>query len=232
MGMVYCVMLHHTNRRTDHSAGYAPSLKHTASGLLFLLCATLSNETSADAAWPVTRPDVYQDFTRHIQRQIETDKAAFALASTCTNWLYQQEKHKPAPTQVQPIRWNPVSQSPSREDCLRIYPGGLEAVREDFHRTQTALSVSLTFYEFALVGDRNDDNRYSREELRDLFLSLTLAYDPRQTPGTQAEALAARFDTWYRAKNLEQLMNSMAQLYEKGYRVSAADRAELERVSK
>lgn len=206
--------------------------KQIVSGILLLLAATLSGTTPADAAWPVTRPDVYQDFTRHIQRQIQTDKAAFAQASTCTNWFYQQEKQKPAPAVVQPIRLDPVLESPNREDCLRLYPGGLESVREDFHRTQTALSVSLTFYEFALVGDRNDDNRYSREELRDLFLSLTLAYDSRQAPGRQAEALAARFDDWYRTKNLEQLMNSMGQLYEKGYRVSSADRAELDRVSK
>ena len=180
----------------------------------------------------MARPDVYQDFTQHIQRQIETDKTAFAQASMCTTWLYQQEKQKPTPAVVQPIHWHPVAQSPSGDDCRRLYPGGLESVREDFHRTQTALSVSLTFYEFALVGDRNDDGRYSREELRDLFLSLTLAYDPRQTPAIQAEALTTRFDSWYRARNLEQLMSSMAQLYEKGYRVSAAARAEIERVSK
>ena len=230
--MVYCTMLHHTNRQAKQSAGYIPLLKRTASGVLFLLAATVSGVMPVNAAWPVTRPDVYQDFTRHIQQQIETDKAAFAQASTCTTWFYQQEKHKPAPAVVQPIRLDPVLESPDREDCLRIYPGGLESVREDFHRTQTALSVSLTFYEFALVGDRDDDNRYSPEELRDLFLSLTLAYDPRQTPGTQAEALTARFDSWYRSKNLEHLMASMAQLYEKGYRVSSADRAEIDRVSK
>lgn len=230
--MLYCPMSHHSNRLTGPLASDAPPSVPAVFTLLFLLCALLAGGPSAGAAWPVTRPDVYQDFTRHIQRQIETDKAAFTQASLCTNWFYQQEKHKPAPAVVQPIRWDPVLQSPSREDCLRLYPGGLESVREDFHRTQTALSVSLTFYEFALVGDRDDDTRYSREELRDLFLSLTLVYDPRQTSGMQSDTLTARFDDWYRSRNLEQLMNSMAQLYEKGYRVSSADRAELERVSK
>lgn len=225
-------MRHCINRQIARPAHYSPSLARALSAFLCLLCAALSGAGSAGAAWPVTRPDVYQDFTRHIQRQIETDKAAFAKASMCINWLYQQEKRKPAPAVVQPIRWEPVSQPPSGDDCLTLYPGGLESVREDFHRTQTALSVSLTFYEFALVGDRDDDTHYSLEELRDLFQSLTLTYDPRQTPGIHAEALATRFDSWYRSRNLEQLMNSMGQLYEKGYRVSAADRAELDRVSK
>lgn len=178
--------------------------------------------------------DVFGQFTRHIQRQIELDKTAFAQASTCTNWFYHQEKKKPptGPAIAQPIRLDPVLQSPGKEECLRAYPHGLESVRQDFHRTQTSLSVSLTFYEYALVGDHNDDGRYNREELQDLFLALSLTFDPTRSPGAQAASLAGRFDDWYRMRDLERLMTGMAQLYEKGYRVSPADRAELDRITK
>ena len=175
---------------------------------------------------------VFERFSHHIQKQVESDKLAFTKASGCTNWFYRQEKHKATTPNAQTIRLDLVLEPPSREDCLRDYPGGLDAVRQDFHRTQTSLSVSLTFYEFALVGDRDDDARYSREELGDLFQSLALTYDPAHSTGRQSMALNERFDAWYRGKNLEGLMNSMGALYEKGYRVSAADRAELDRVTK
>ena len=88
------------------------------------------------------------------------------------------------------------------------------------------------FYEYALVGDRNDDGRYSREELQDIFLALALTFDPGRSPNAQAASLTGRFDDWYRARNLEHLMTGMAQLYEKGYRVSPADRTEIDRVTK
>src|SRR5262249_40809517 len=104
------------------------------------------------------------------------------------------------------------------------------AVREDFARTQTFLSMSLTFYEFALVGDRDDDGLYSTKELEDMFYVLTLSYDAARSATIHAAALTERFDAWYRTRNLESLMNSMGNLYERGYRVSPSDRAELDRV--
>lgn len=177
------------------------------------------------------RTGVFEGFSRHIQRQVQSDKLAFAKASGCTNWFYQQEKHTPASPDVHPISLDFVLNPPSREDCLREYPGGLEAVRQDFHRTQTSFSVSLTFYEFALVGDRDDDARYSGTELGDLFESLALAYDPTHSTASHVSALTGRFDAWHRSRNLESLMNGMGQLYDKGYRISPADRAELDRVT-
>ncbi len=179
-----------------------------------------------------TQDGIFSRFSHHIQQQVESDKLAFAKASGCTNWFYQQEKHKPAPTDVQRIAFHRVLVPPSREDCLRDYPGGLESVREDFHRTQTSLSVSLTFYEFALVGDRDDDAHYNPQELLDVFESLTLPYDPTHSIAVQTAALTERFDAWCRTRNLESLMNGMGELYDKGYRVSPADRAELDRVTK
>lgn len=176
--------------------------------------------------------DVFLQFTRHIQQQIEHDKQAFSQASGCTKWFYKQEK-KPAPSPpVQRIDWKQTSSAVTEDECRRQYPGGMDAVREDFARTQTFLSLSLTFYEFALVGDRDDDGLYSPDELEDVFHVLTLSYDTAHSPTVQAEALADRFDTWYRARNLESLMNSMGRLYERGYRVTPADRAELDRVMK
>lgn len=175
---------------------------------------------------------VFDRFTRHIQKRVETDKVAFSKASGCTNRLYQQEKQKPAPSPVSPVRLELAGQSPSRDDCQRDYPGGLEDVRKEFHRTQTSLSVSLTFYEFALVGDQDDDEEYSDKELRDLFQSLALTFDPAHPSSIHATELAGRFDAWCRGRNLESLMRSMEQLYDKGYRVTSADRVELDRVMK
>jgi hypothetical protein len=204
--------------------------------LIAVVCACLASlyplSASADPDRPGKQSDVFRQFTQHIQRQIELDKTAFAQASGCTNWFYHQNKQPSAPPIAQPIRLDLILQPPSKEECLRTYPGGLESVRQDFHRTQTSLSVSLTFYEYALVGDRNDDGRYSREELQDIFPALALTFDPGRSPGAQAASLAGRFDDWYRMRNLEHLMTGMAQLYEKGYRVSPADRAEIDRVTR
>jgi hypothetical protein len=176
--------------------------------------------------------DVFLQFTRHIQEQIQHDKQAFSRASGCTKWFYKQEK-KPAPSPpVQPISRKPASSALTEDECRRQYPGGMDAVREDFARTQTFLSLSLTFYEFALVGDRDDDGLYSPAELQDLFHVLTLSYEAAHPPAVYADALTERFDTWYQARNLESLMNSMGSLYERGYRVTPADRAELDRVMK
>jgi hypothetical protein len=176
--------------------------------------------------------EVFGQFTHHIQQQIEHDKQAFSRASGCTKWFYKQEK-KPAPSSpVQRIDRMLANSAPTEDECRRQYPGGIDAVREDFAKTQTFLSLSLTFYEFALVGDRDDDGLYSGGELQDMFHVLTLSYDAAHSPTVHAEALTDRFDTWYKARNLESLMNSMGRLYERGYRVTPADRAELDRVMK
>ncbi len=198
----------------------------------FLMIGLCPLSASAEPERSGKHSDVFRQFTQHIQRQIELDKTAFAQASGCTNWFYHQDKQHSTPPLAQPIRLDLVLQPPSKEECLRTYPRGLDSVRQDFHRTQTSLSVSLTFYEYALVGDRNDDGRYSLEELQDIFPALALTFDPSRSTGAQAASLAERFDDWYRMRNLEHLMTGMAQLYEKGYRVSPADRAELDRVTK
>jgi hypothetical protein len=174
---------------------------------------------------------VFPTFTGHIARQVGFDKEAFAEASACLSWFYKGSKKAP-PAAAQGIMWRlPILLEPER-DCPRQYPGGMETARDDFARKQTSLSVSLTVYEFALVADHNDDQQYNPAELRDLFHSLSLAYDAATPPRAASATLTARFDQWYRTRNLEEVMQGMSTLYERGYRVTAHDRAELDRVMK
>jgi hypothetical protein len=171
---------------------------------------------------------IFQQFTQHIGRQIHKDKQAFAQANTCVSWFYKAGK-TPPPT-VQGIGWNPSLSSQTEADCLRNYPSGMDDARDDLAKTQALLSVSLTFYEFALVADRNDDAIYSPVELQDLLLSLTLSYHDGEPIPKQVTALTERFDSWYRSRNMDALMQGMSDLYERGYRMTPSDRVELDRV--
>lgn len=191
----------------------------------------LSSSVGLSAQAYTGASDVYGTFTQHIRAQVNRDKTAFLQASGCTAWFYKPKPSIPS-APIERISWKMAETQPTEHDCRRLYPGGLDAVREDFAETQTSLSVSLTFYEFALVGDRDDDARYNADEVKDIFLALTLYYDADHPPATFAEALTARFDTWHKTRNLERLMEGMGRLYEQGYRVTPADRAELDRVVK
>jgi hypothetical protein len=172
---------------------------------------------------------IFQQFTQHIGRQIYRDKQAFAQASNCVSWFYKKAKKAPPPT-AQGISWNPTPSSQPEPDCLRDYPGGMDEARDDFSKTQSLLSVSLTFYEFALVADRNDDAIYSPTELQDLFRCLSLSYHDGDPTPKQVTALTEQFDSWYRSRNMDALMQGMSDLYEQGYRVTPSDRVELDRV--
>jgi hypothetical protein len=194
-----------------------------AAGTFFALLLTLfpNDSSSRENA-------IFQQFTQHIGRQIHRDKLAFSQANSCVSWFYKAKKTPPQP--VQGISWNAVPSSRTEVDCLRDYPGGMDEARDDFAKTQSLLSVSLTFYEFALVADRNDDASYSAEEIQDLFRSLSLSYQEGDPVQKQAAALTERFDSWYRSRNMDALMQGMSALYERGYRVTPSDRIELDRV--
>ena len=196
------------------------------------LAVFLSAFTDGEArATLVADNGIFPTFTRHIVRQVSIDKEAFAQASTCLSWFYKGSKKAP-PAATQGIAWRlPILLEPER-DCPRQYPGGMETARDDFAKKQTSLSVSLTVYEFALVADHNDDQQYNAAELQDMFHSLSLAYDAATPPRAAGATLTARFDQWYRTRNLEEVMQGMSTLYERGYRVTAHDRAELDRVMK
>ncbi|HET7909096.1 MAG TPA: hypothetical protein VFL19_00185 [Nitrospira sp.] len=194
--------------------------------LALLLSVAAENEVRAAL---VLDNGVFPTFTRHIAKQVGIDKVAFAQASACLSWFYKGSKKAP-PSAAQGIAWHvPVFLEPER-DCSREYPGGMETARDDFAKKQALLSVSLTVYEFALVADHNDDSHYNAVELRDLFHSLSLAYDEDQPPPAAGATLTARFDQWYRTRNLEEVMHGMSTLYERGYRITPHDRAELDRV--
>jgi hypothetical protein len=201
---------------------------------IFLLTALLSlPPLTPQDAWSALTTDngVFLTFTGHIAKQVGIDKQAFAQASTCLSWFYKGSK-QPSPPAAQGInRRLAVVLEPER-DCPRQYPGGMEAARDDFAKKQAFLSVSLTVYEFALVADDNDDQYYSATELQDIFQSLSLAYDAADTSPAAGATLTARFDQWYRARNLDEVMHGMSALYERGYRVTAHDRVELDRVMK
>ncbi len=201
-----------------------PEARLLAAGVLLtvLMCALLpGNSLGRDNS-------IFQQFTRHIDLQIHKDKQAFAQANACVSWFYKAGK-TPPPT-VQGIGWNPTPSSQFEADCLRHYPNGMDEARDDLAKTQALLSVSLTFYEFALVADRNDDASYSPVELQDLLRSLTLSYHEGEPTPKQVTALMERFDSWYRSRNMDALMQGMSDLYERGYRVTPSDRAELDRV--
>ena len=186
-------------------------------------------------AGPYENTDVFLQFTQHIRRQADSDKREFAHASQCMNWFYHRERNKPAPPVVQGVSWAlpdriRTGTIQSQQDCDARYPGGLDAVRQDFQRTQTSLSLSLTFYEFALVGDRDDNSTYSAHELQDILQALELPAQSARGVLGHIKALTGRFDTMHQGRSLEKLMAGMTQLYDQGYRFTAADKANLDRL--
>ena len=201
-----------------------PTIRLLAAGIFLavLLCGLLPRASSGgDNA-------IFQQFTQHIGRQIHKDKQAFAQANICVSWFYKAGKIPPPP--MQRIDWKPIPTSQLETDCLRNYPSGMDEARIDLAKTQSSLSVSLTFYEFALVADRNDDAIYSPVELQDLLSSLTLSHQEGEPTPNQVTALTERFDSLYRSRNMDALMRGMSDLYERGYRVTPSDRVELDRV--
>ncbi|MGH7252170.1 MAG: hypothetical protein ACREIE_00070 [Nitrospiraceae bacterium] len=197
-----------------------------------LLCCFWISFLDSGAA---VRDDIFEAFTAHIQQQVQSDKQTFLDADTCTQWFYQEQRRTPPGPSVQgtaldPVRWTPrrVLEAP---ECQTRYPGGLRAAREDFSRTQTSLSLSLTFYEFALVGDRNDDGHYNAVELRDMLESFGLPFDGLVVTVVHLAALNGKFDAIHATRSLDVLMTSMGTLYDKGYRFTNEDRAALNRIS-
>jgi hypothetical protein len=213
-------------------------------GILTLLWAVHGSATEASVADP---GNVFAAFTTYIGRQVQSDKEKFARADGCTQWFYQQQRKKPAKPpamgvslpsrQSSPLThsqaWGlPASRGPApTSECQTRYPGGLDAAREDFSRTQSSLALSLTFYEFALVGDGNDDGTYSSAEIKDILESFGLSFHAGEAPATHLTLLNAQFDAVRKAGGLEVLMGSMGVLYERGYRFTTPDRAAMDRVA-
>jgi hypothetical protein len=175
--------------------------------------------------------DLFASLTLRVQNQIRSDKQGFAEAQTCTEWFYKERLRKPAKPKAEGVAYRQARSATGAPDCVARYPGGLEAAREDFSRAQSSLTISLTFYEFVLVGDRNDDGRYSAAELQDVLESIGLSFSSVVPQGHYLVALDAKFDAIRKAGNLEGLMAGLGVLYDRGYRLSPNDLAALTKVS-
>ncbi|HJU05924.1 MAG TPA: hypothetical protein VJ692_12310 [Nitrospiraceae bacterium] len=179
--------------------------------------------------------DVFAAFTAHIHHQVQADKRMFVAAQICTEWFYRQIGKKPPKATIESITFRPGAvanaQFESSSDCPRRYPDGLEGARKDFSLTQSSLSVSLTFYEFALVGDRNDDAQYNQAELQDMLEAFGLPFNEALPSSAHLAVLNAQFDRIRTATGLETLMTGMGILYDRGYRFTPQDRAALNQIA-
>ena len=176
--------------------------------------------------------DVFKAFTAHIHRQIQADKRTFLDAQVCTEWFYEQLREQQPDVRPETASFSlPARPISPESDCQARYPGGLDSARQDFGRTQSTLSLSLTFYQFALVADGDDDTRYSSVELRDLLESLRVSYGPQHPPAVHLAALNEAFDTMHNTGAFDPLINGMDALLEKGYRLTPQDKSDLQRIT-
>ncbi|WP_447978040.1 hypothetical protein [Candidatus Nitrospira bockiana] len=192
-----------------------------------LVLGLLPSVTQADV-------DVFGAFTTHIQRQIRLDKQAFVTAQVCTQWFYKELYRKPERPQAGTVALVPRKAAGVLKDvseCRTRYPEGLDSARQDSTKTQSTLSLSLTFYELALVGDRDDDGRYNDVELRDVFESFGLPFNEVLPPSAHVAMLTRQFDGIQEHGGLEAVMTGMGLLYDRGYRLSQSDRAAIANVT-
>ena len=174
---------------------------------------------------------VFEGFVRHIAQQITRDKVDFAVAESCTSWFYEQLRKSPG---VRPglkrLSSSAAEADPDSHACAARYPGINEA-RQAFAHSQSTLSLSLTFYQLALVADRDDDERYDAGELRDMLGSLNVALLQGDHPLQLLDKLKGKFDDVREAIEFTILTDSMQALYSKGYRFTNADQAAMGRVT-
>ncbi len=193
------------------------------------LAAGLAGAVIALSVLPAHATDeVFRGFTGHIGGQIQSDKREFVDAESCTIWFYKQQQQPPAP-QAKKTSYS-RRRAAAGPECSARFPN-LETARGEFSRTQSALSVSLTFYEFALVGDRNDDGEYNAVEIKDMLEAFGLSFEAELAARAYLEQLNAKFDGIHRTASLEPLMSGLSTLYDRGYRFSPQDRAELDKIS-
>lgn len=180
--------------------------------------------------------DVFRAFTAYIEQQIEADKRTFLDAQTCTEWFYKRHRQEQRLPRADRASLGSLDFMQHRalqpSECQVRYPQGLEGAREDFSRTQSSLSLSLTFYRFALVGDRNDDELYSGAELRDMLESLHVPFNSLLPQALHLAALTTKLDEARGGSSAESVMNGMGTLYEKGYRLTRQDLTAFRRIAR
>ncbi len=204
--------------------------QNTSHLLLSILLLGLSIMTiGIGTASSSTGSEVFRGFTSHISQQILQHKQAFYIAQTCTTYFYKNFK-KPQQPQVERISYHSTSESLMDFDCATLYPKGLDEAREAFSHTQQTLSISLTFFEFALVGDKNDDNHYAGVELRDVMESFGVSFEDHLPSAQYVMHLNNFFDSVMNKREIETLTNSMSELLNKGYRFTPVDQDALNKV--
>ena len=169
--------------------------------------------------------DVFEGFTNHIITQIRKDKYKFSIADTCTSWFYKQKSRQSKPL-VQEVQFS-LRQSEGDVNCARLFPEGLQQARQAFGDTQQRLSLSLTFFQMALVGDGNDDQQYSAGEIHDVLESFGRPFHDGQPVGRYTADLTSLFDTVWGEVQFKFLMEGMQTLMNKGYRFTSADQTAL-----
>jgi hypothetical protein len=178
------------------------------------------------AAWASPGTEIFQGLTQHIGAQIGKDKLEFSIADACTVWFYQQMGQKPRP-EVERIHFVPLGQTDPDLDCAQRYPEGLEQARQDFGHMQQLLSLSLTFFQMALVGDGDDNLEYSSNEIHDVLDAYRLPFHEGQPLGRYMGDLTGLFDKVRREVQFQFLMEGMQALMDKGYRFTEADQSAL-----
>jgi hypothetical protein len=134
---------------------------------------------------------------------------------------------KPPRPEVEKIHFVPLGQTDSDFDCAKLFPEGLEQARQAFGQTQQLLSLSLTFFQMALVGDGDDNQEYSSDEIHDVLESFGLPFYEGQPLGRYMGDLTGLFDTIRREVQFQFLMEGMQALMNKGYRFTGADQTAL-----
>ena len=182
-------------------------------------------------SWAAISNGVFEGFVHHIAQQITRDKVDFAVAESCTSWFYEQlQKASPVRPDVQRLSFSVAEEEPGSHACASRYPG-IDEARQAFAQSQSTLSLSLTFYQLALVADRDDDERYDAGELRDMLASLNVTPLHGDHPFQLLAKLKGKFDDVREAVEFTVLTDSMQVLYGKGYRFTNADQAAMGRVT-
>ena len=176
--------------------------------------------------WADQETELFQGFRQHVQAQISKDKREFSIADVCTVWFYRHQHVKPG-SEAQQVRFSFIQQMDPTQECAKRYPRGLEAAREGFGKAQQELSLSLTFFQMALVGDGDDNQQYSEREVHDVLESFGLPFQKGEPLGRYMGDLTRLFDKIRSDIQFQFLMESMQTLMKKGYRFTGADQSAL-----
>ena len=174
---------------------------------------------------------VFGGFTNHISKQIMKDKVDFAVSENCTSWHYKQLKQQRIPPDVEKIFFRPTVQDHEQNPCPAEYGEGINGARAAFAQSQSSLSLSLTFYQFALVGDRNDDREYDTAELRDVLESMGVSFLEHEQAFQYLAKLNGKFDAVRQTIEFSVLTDGLQALYAKGYRLTPADQDAINQVT-